>query len=55
MVTEEGKTIYINPTTGKFVHEVSTASITSWEEFKSMERECGKKEKETRMQGMKLI
>ena len=45
VVTEEGGIIYINPTTGKFVHEVGTASITSWEEFKSTERECGKKEK----------
>ena len=30
VVTEEGETIYINPTTGKFVHEVGASSITSW-------------------------
>ena len=45
VVTEEGKTIYIDPTTGKFAHEVDTASITNWEEFKSMEMECDKKKR----------
>ena len=55
VVTEVGATIYINPTAGKFVHEVGTSSITSLEEFKSTERERGKKEKEVKGdQEMKL-
>ena len=45
VVTEEGKIIYINPTAGKFVHEVDKASIMNWEEFKSIEKECDKKKK----------
>ena len=45
VVKEEGKIIYINPTAGKFVHEVDTSSIMNWEEFKSIEKERDKKKK----------
>ena len=42
---EGRQTIYIDPTTGKFAHEVDTVSITNCEEFKPMEMECDKKKR----------
>ena len=45
VATEDGKVIYINPTTGKFFQDMAPPPIMNWEESKSMEEECDKKKR----------
>ena len=45
VVTEDGKAIYLNPTTGKFFQDMAPPPQKNWEEFKSMEEECDKKKR----------
>ena len=42
LISGDGKTIYVNSTTAKYITEVEPPPAENWEEFTSMENECDK-------------